>query len=362
MKKICFVVYDLSILGGAEQVAVNIANALCKQYKIKFFSICNTKDEIPYELDKEISVDYGVKENARIRVLIRKVHNTFVKYVNTNAFDVVISIGAYPGGIISLSRFFTKAKYMFCDHGALMNQWHEKSTTLLRWISCKSSHKTVVLTDTTKKDYMDKFHIPEKKITRIYNWIEPKLQEMEHLYNADSKKILSVGRFAPEKGYELLVEVAEKVLPDHPSWEWHVYGDGEKFTDIEELVKQKQLEKQLILKGRVQNVNEVFGEYAMLVLTSYREGLPLVLLEAKIHKLPMISFDIQTGPNEIIDADNGFLIPPYDCDDMAEKVKMLIQDTDLRMKMSSATENGVEKFEYSEILKQWKDVIDRLIG
>ena len=110
MKKICFVVYDLSILGGAEQVAVNIANALCKQYKINFFSICKTKGEIPYTLDEGISVNYGVQGNARIRVLIKKVHNTFVRHVNANAFDVVISVGAYPGGIISLSRFFTKAK------------------------------------------------------------------------------------------------------------------------------------------------------------------------------------------------------------------------------------------------------------
>jgi len=226
------------------------------------------------------------------------------------------------------------------------------------WTDCIS----IFLFAKQNADIATLLHIPEKKITRIYNWIEPKLQEMEHSYNPASKRILSVGRFAPEKGYELLVEVAEKVLPEHPAWEWHIYGDGEKFAEIQELVKQKQLEKQLILKGRVQNVNEVFGEYAMFVLTSYREGLPLVLLEAKINKLPMISFDIQTGPNEIIDIDNGFLIPPYDCDDMAEKVKLLLQDTDLRVEMSNATAKGTEKFSYSEILKQWKDVIDKLVG
>lgn len=362
MKKICFVVYDLAVLGGAEQVAVNVANALSEEYQIKFFSICNTATKIPYELNPSITVDYGVEGNHRIRILIQKVHSVFVKYVNDNAFDAVISIGAYPGGIISFARFSTKAKFIFCDHGALMNQWHEKSTTMLRWMSCKSSHKTIVLTDTTKRDYMRKFHVPEKKICRIYNWIEPKLQEMEHRYDVTAKRILSVGRFAPEKGYEMLVEVAEKVLSANPDWEWHLYGDGETFPEIEKQVKERHLDKQLILKGSVKNVNELFGDYAMFVLTSYREGLPLVLLEAKINKLPMISFDIQTGPNEIIDTDNGFLIPPYDCEDMAEKVKLLIQDTDMRLRMSNATEHGVEKFAYSEILKQWKDVIDKLIG
>ena len=58
-----------------------------------------------------------------------------------------------------------------------------------------------------------------------------------------------------------------------------------------------------------------------MVLPSYREGLPLVLLEAAACGLPMISFDIATGPNEIIrDKINGSLIPPYDCEKMADEI------------------------------------------
>ena len=61
------------------------------------------------------------------------------------------------------------------------------------------------------------------------------------------------------------------------------------------------------------------------VMTSRYEGMPLVLLEAKAYKLPIISFDIDCGPSEeVIDKKNGYLIKPFDIDEMADKIKELL--------------------------------------
>ena len=96
----------------------------------------------------------------------------------------------------------------------------------------------------------------------------------------------------------------------------------------------------------------------MLVLTSYREGLPLVLLEANAIGLPMVSFDVFTGPNEIIvDGENGFLVTPYDCEDMAKKISCLIEDKELRKRQAKNTEKYIDKFSYKRIIEQWKQVI-----
>ena len=63
----------------------------------------------------------------------------------------------------------------------------------------------------------------------------------------------------------------------------------------------------------------------MYVLPSYREGVPLVLLEAKISMVPSISFDIQTEPNEIIrDGVNGYLVQPYDVDAITGKTEFCV--------------------------------------
>ena len=108
---------------------------------------------------------------------------------------------------------------------------------------------------------------------------------------------------------------------------------------------------------------EKYKEYGMCVLTSYREGLPLVLLEAKINKLPIISFDIDTGPREIIkDGVNGFLIEPYDTRLMAIKINELLMNEKKRKSFSQNSVLGIEKFRLKEIILKWETLIDELIG
>ena len=77
------------------------------------------------------------------------------------------------------------------------------------------------------------------------------------------------------------------------------------------MVEKHGLREQLILAGISNRLEEIYSQAAFLVLPSYREGMPLVLLEAKCFKLPLISFDIITGPGEIIqNSVNGFLFRP----------------------------------------------------
>lgn len=360
MKKICFVVYDISVLGGAEQVAVNLANRLCENYDVQIYSICGKEKNPLYQMNSNIHIEFANNKNRRIRQLLFENRKKFNVYLKRNSIDIAFLIGVYSGGITALSQPVVKTKFVFCDHGALMNQWKEKDITVLRWIASKLSDRTVVLTDRTKNDYIEKFHINSRKILRIYNWVNTNKSEMSLDYNINSKKIVTVGRISKEKGFDLLVKVAEKVLPKYPEWTWEVLGDGEDFDKIYALIKEKGLQTQLIMKGCVQNASKYFNQYSFYVLPSYREGLPLVLLEAKANKLPIISFDIETGPREIVNEENGILIKPYNCDAMAEAIAKLIEDADLRMKMSKKAEDNLDKFTMDTILKQWMLLINEL--
>jgi glycosyltransferase involved in cell wall biosynthesis len=91
----------------------------------------------------------------------------------------------------------------------------------------------------------------------------------------------------------------------------------------------------------------------MLVLTSYREGMPLVLLEAKANKLPCISFDVITGPNEIIlDKVNGVLIKPDETDAMARAINELINNEALRCSYSEHAYDNIQMFSEETITKE----------
>lgn len=360
MKKVCFVDYDMAVTGGAEQVTASLANELCKKYEVYIYSINDTAN-IAYDLDERIHYYKELKGVTRLRQMITGIFMPFCKLIKKEKIDTVIMMGNYPALIVSACRFFTKAKYIYCDHGALMNQWHQKDITMIRLWNSIISHKVVTLTEQTKMDYINKFHLKDSKVQCIYNWIDPKLLQVNRPYELESKIILTVGRFGKEKGYDLLLEVAKKVLPEHKDWKWHLYGAGETFEDTKKEIHKAGLEKQLVLKGNVKEVYKLFNDYAFVVLTSYREGLPLVLLEASACGLPMVSFDVMTGPNEIItDGVNGYLIKPYDCDQMAKCINELIADKEIRKRLSQGTTICLEKFSYDKILKEWEAILEKL--
>lgn len=351
--RICFVDFDMTVIGGAEQVCASLANEFCKRHEVYIYSLNAVNEVIPYTFDERICFHRGTNKEERLRIQIQRNFMPFIKFVKENKIDIVLLVGNYPALIVSLTRFFTKAKYVYCDHGALINQWKQKDITLIRFVDAFLAHKIVTLTERTKEDYHQKFHIPYKKLECIYNWVE--MPEENVKYETESKKILSVGRFGKEKGYDLLVEVAEKVKTMHEDWSWDIYGDGETFTKIQRMIQQKNLEGFVHLKGNALNMKELYPNYAFLVLTSYREGLPLVLLEAKANKLPVISFDILTGPREIInDQEDGFLVEPYDTDMMADKIHTLIENAELRQAFSKNTEKNIEKFSKDRITKEWE--------
>ena len=357
MKKICFVDFDMSVTGGVEQVTASLANELSGIYETFVYAI-NKGGESAYELDERVVFIEGLTGETRLRGMIQGMFRSFIHFVKENKIDVVILMGNYPALVASFTRFFTKARYIYCDHGGLMNQWKQKDITAIRFWDALTSHKVNVLTEKTRRDYISRFHLKPGKVRCIYNWIEDKVVHARKGYDTESKKILSVGRFGKEKGYDMLVEVAEAVLPSHPDWQWHVFGTGETFEETAAKVSEYGLGEQLILKGNVKDAYRLYSDYAFLVLPSYREGLPLVLLEATAVGLPMISFDIETGPDEIIeDGRNGYLIPPYDLGEMEEKIRELMTDSGKR-RMLAEYDGMKDKFSKENILKEWIEVIE----
>lgn len=362
MKKIMFVSWDMSILGGINQVLVGLANKLSKEYEVYIVSLVKSGTATKYVLDSQVKgLEYISEENCRGRELLIKGRKKLRRLIKEKQIDVLFLMGFQVSLPVILMTFGLKCKNIFCDHEALLSRWNEKKITMVRYVTSIFSKKIITLTKQNAEDYKEKFRLSNKKVDFIYNSISEEMLNNRSEYNLDSKIILSVGRFSKEKGYDNLVEVAKKVLNKHKEWKWYIYGDGDTFSEIEQRIKEEKLGNQVILKGEVADVSSIYRQAAMFVLTSYREGLPLVLLEAKANHLPCISFDIISGPKEIIrDGIDGILIPPYDKEKMAEEVEKLICDVALRKRMSEKAEENLSKFSEKEIMKQWKQLIEEV--
>ena len=363
MKNICFMDWDYSIVGGIGKVLNNIASKLSQyddKYKVYVLSVCRKYDNNSYELPSNVSYDYLNKGTLRIRSAITKSFFPLLRYLSKNKIDVVFLMGHYTVPVALFVSRFVKTKFVFCDHGAISNQLNDKTVTNFRKIASKKFDKVITLTDRNKSDYMNLFNAKEEKLQRIYNWLDSDIFNYSSSeYDEGSKSIITVGRFTSEKGLDMLVDVAKIVFERHPDWKWDVYGDGEIFDEIKEKVKILNLESNVFLKGLERQVYEKYKNYAIYVLTSYREGLPLALLEAKANKLPIVSFDCVTGPGEIVvDGKDGFLVSCYDKNEMANKICKLIEDSVLRKSFSNNSLSNMDKFNEEKILNEWVELIE----
>ena len=363
MKKVAFVSWDMTVLGGVNQVTVTLANEFAEYYDVHIVSLVKGSGAAEPVLKPQVhDITFIQERECRGREVILEGRKKLKKFLDDNKIDIVFLMGFQVALPVIIMAGKNRCKYVFCDHEALMSRWHERKITLVRYLAAVMSDKVVTLTRKNAVDYREHFHLSEKKLDYIYNSInENVFKNRSEQYDISSKTILSVGRFCPEKGYDMLLDVAEKVLKEHTEWKWLIYGAGEIFSQVQDEITERGLEDKVILKGEVKDVSGIYKQAAMFVLTSRREGLPLVLLEAKVNHLPCVSFDIVSGPNEIIrDGVDGFLVEPFDKEEMICKINKLISDEELRMEMACEAGKDLDKFSAEKIVEKWRRLIEAL--
>ena len=206
-------------------------------------------------------------------------------------------------------------------------------------------------------NYKRKFNV-SNKITYIYN---PIIYSNNEICSIESTNIISVGRLSYEKGFDMLCEVAKNILTENTNWTWTILGDGPERLFLETKIKEYNLENRLILAGNVQNIEDYYKKSSIYVMTSRYEGLPMTLLEAKSFSLPIISFDCETGPSEIVKNNvNGFLIKNNNIRDMENNILKLMKDIELRKNFQINSQIDLEKFNLEEVTLKWIKILNDL--
>ncbi len=359
MRRICFFSGDITRSGGTERVATMIANELAKQkkYEIVFLSLCEQKESTFFALDEGIKRyklgDKWIQPGPGYLPLIGKLK----QFLKQQEVDVIIDIDIVLDVLSIPAAKHLKTKVLSWEHSNVFFEMSVLYRKLILKYSVKRSDYVVTLTEGDRKNY-EQILKRSSKIEAIYN-------PMEMIERVEKRKrenrIISVGRLVEGKGMDFMAEVAIKVLKEHEDWKWYVLGEGEQRAFLEQVIAQNRLENRLILTGLVNNVGEYLSQSKIFVMTSKSEGLPMCLLEAKTFHLPCISFDIPTGPNEIItDGRDGYLVKPFDCEEMSTKICSLIEDEKRLEDFSNNAQEGIEKFQMDRIMQKWNRVLDGL--
>lgn len=363
MKQVCthlqivFLLHDIHYGGGGERVAINLANHFNDiGYNVKIVSLSPLKTSNLYKLNNTIGTDYldidfTIGSNLIKKILsIFEVINHFSKYKDKT---VVLGIGNYPSLLLCFLPKREQIKTIGCQHLAysgVKNIWAILRKLFFRRLNCVVS--------LTKQD-LNKFKSLNKNSIVIPNSIELFSDQTARLTN---RRILFIGRMVPDKGYDLLLKVLKKVSEIHTDWDFRIIGDGPLKKRILKEIELYGLTGKISLLSSAELIAEEYLNSSIYLMTSRKEGLPMVLLEAQSCGLPIVSFDCETGPSDVVvDNENGFLIDCFDIDYMVQKISQLCSDYELRVKFGKNALENVKKFSPESIISAWENLFQQMI-
>lgn len=170
-----------------------------------------------------------------------------------------------------------------------------------------------------------------------------------------NKRVIAVGRYVYQKGFDLLLQAWSKIEKLIPDWELAIYGMGDR-TLYESLIDSLQIDKNRChLYGPTDDIKREYLNSSLFVFSSRFEGFGMVLIEAMACGLPVVSFDCPCGPKDIVsDGKDGILVENGNVLELADHMISLTEDDKRRKSMSENALKNVQRYKIEKIAQQWK--------
>lgn len=180
---------------------------------------------------------------------------------------------------------------------------------------------------------------------------------------AMEKRIIVVGRYSHEKGYDMLLKAWSMLQDDFIDWRLETFGEGDR-TLYEEILDDLHIHRErCILHGRTEDVQVEYAKSSFAVCSSRFEGFGLVIIEAMSCGLPVVSFDCPLGPRSFIeDGKNGILVENGNVIQLSAAIRKMMEDEDFRRKMAIQAKKNSKWYQMENIAEQWKALFAQLMS
>jgi glycosyltransferase involved in cell wall biosynthesis len=240
-----------------------------------------------------------------------------------------------------------------------------RNTFFNRFLYGKIITRMLTNSEETKRSVLqnNKNLFPEDKISVIYNGID--LQQFDNLPETGlpGKKVNdivigSAGRLVEIKGQRHLIEMAVLLKKKDLNFKIRIAGDGPLMEQLKHAAAENQVDEQVEFLGFVDNMKTFMRNIDIFVFPSHSEGFGYVLVEAMACSKPVLAFNTGSFPETVADGQNGFLIKPFDVEDLSEKVVQFITHPDLR---EAFGKNGRKRAEKKFNLVTIQDQIEHFL-
>ena len=166
----------------------------------------------------------------------------------------------------------------------------------------------------------DKIHVLRDPAILLKDYSNKKFENIESLKKKSNKVILAIGRLTHQKNFSFLITAFKKINEKYPEYELQILGDGEKKSELTQLINKLNLQGKVNLLGFQKNVYKYLINSDCFVLSSLWEDPGFVLLEAGLSNTIVISSNCNNGPEEILEkGKNGFLFQNNNLEDFLNK-------------------------------------------
>ncbi len=277
--------------------------------------------------------------------------------------DVFHSNSSKMGGIGNLAaRLAGVKKIIFTSHGWAFNEprpwWQKIIIKSLTWLTILLSHKTICVSDKTKKDISGWPFIKNKLIV-IRNGIEkfellPRNEARRALgiHENDTLVVGTLSELHPVKGLDVLLEAFGKFSRKNDGI-LVIIGDGEIRENLEDFVEHLGIGNRITFTGYLPDAKRYLMAFDIFCLPSRSEALPYALLEAGLSARPIIATKVGGIPEVIENGLSGALVEPNDSETLFSTLILLSNDSELRKRLGTALKETVEqKFSLEQMFKK----------
>lgn len=176
-----------------------------------------------------------------------------------------------------------------------------------------------------------------------------------------NKRVIAVGRYVYQKGFDMLLHAWKIVEEKCPEWHLDIYGDGNR-TPYDEMVDALEIDRNRChLNGVTNNIQMEYANSSVFVVSSRFEGLSMAMLEAISYGLPLVAFACPCGPRDVVlDGENGYLVENGNVSQLADKLISIMQDPETRKSMSIKAKEKSERYKIEHLACKWQNLFDSL--
>ena len=321
--------------GGAERMAVNLANSLVGEVEASY--LCCTREEgmLKEELEEEVGYLYLDKKHSLDLQAFWKLR-TFVK---NKKIDLVHAHGTswFWGVLLKISGL--KIKLVWHDHYGESEQLEQRDVKVLKLLS--RYFDGIISVNKDLKAWAEK-ELKAREVTQLNNFIVPSEKKGSRLKlkgGATDFKIVCVANIRPQKDHLNLLAAFEKLQGEEISL--HLIGADPGIAWSKKILEKVADMKKVYYYGGLPEVSGLLRQADLGILSSRSEGLPLVLLEYGMAGLPVVATEV--GQCREVTGDAAILVPPGDAQALAEAIKKYYFDPERRKKDALALHNRIEK-------------------